>query len=73
MNATPEFPALLVTKAILRLTGISRSTLHRWIKDGLFPAPLKLGAGPSSRSAWLKADIDAWLTARIANRGEVAA
>ena len=38
---------------VLKLYGVSKPTLHRWIKRGTFPAPILLG-GPGTRAkGWL--------------------
>jgi prophage regulatory protein len=36
--------ALLNAKTVMATTGFSRSTLHSKVKDGTFPAPIKLSA-----------------------------
>ncbi len=41
----------------------NRTTLYRWIKDGRFPKPIRLG--PNS-VAWRWSAIEAWLAAREA-------
>ena len=43
----------------------SRPHLFRLIKAGKFPTPLKLG---ENRNAWVEAEIDAWIEARLAER-----
>lgn len=42
-------------------TGLSRSTIYQWMKDGQFPQPVKLGA---RLVAWRESDVSAWLEAR---------
>ena len=39
--------------------------LRRLVKQGRFPAPIKLGPG---KNAWLETEIDDWLKARAAER-----
>jgi prophage regulatory protein len=41
----------------------SRPHLFRLIKTGAFPRPIKLG---ENRNAWLEAEVDAWIEARVA-------
>jgi len=43
--------------------GYSRSQIHLLIKQGSFPAPVKLGA---RASAWLQSSIDEWISGRVA-------
>ena len=50
-------------------TGLSRSTIRRWVARGLFPQPIKLG---ENVVGWIEAEIDAWIRERIAEtRGGV--
>jgi len=43
----------------------SRQHLHRLVKRGLFPKPIKLGA---ATNGWLESEIDAWIASRAASR-----
>ena len=40
---------------VLKLTSLGRSTMYRWIADGSFPAPLRLGPRVV---AWRLSDLD---------------
>lgn len=42
---------------------ISESTLWRWVREGKFPKPVKLG---EAVTAWRARDVEAWLDARAA-------
>lgn len=42
-------------------SGMSRSTVLRRVKDGTFPAPVRLGPG---RVAWDVRDLEAWAADR---------
>ena len=44
-------------QAVIRVTGLSRSTLYRLIADKQFPRPVRLGP---RAVAWRRSDIDAW-------------
>ena len=46
-----------------KLFQVSRPTLYRWIKQGKFPKPIRLGA---NMVRWKASDIEAWLTEREA-------
>ena len=52
----------------LRDRGITYSKVQIWrmVRAGRFPAPVKLGP---SRSAFVEAEVDAWVEARMAERG----
>jgi len=49
---TPGAPGLLP---------FGSATLWRWVKLGMFPAPVRLGP---NLVAWAKADIDTWIASR---------
>jgi len=57
------------TKKILRLsevleaTGLKRSTVYLWAKEGRFPRPFKIGRSRSS--AWSGDEVAAWIEARV--------
>ena len=70
MSADPT-PTLLRLPEILRRIGVSKATVYRWIREGAFPEPVRLGA---NAVAWLERDFEAWLTARpVGVRAPVAA
>lgn len=48
-------------QAVIRVTGLSRSTLYRLIADEQFPRPVRLGP---RAVAWRRTDIEAWGEAR---------
>ena len=50
-------------------TGLSRSTIYLRISRGTFPAPVSLGC---RAVGWIEAEVNAWLTARIAQRRLIA-
>ena len=49
---------LLRAPAVLAITGMSRTTLHRRVIAGEFPPAVKLGP---RAVAWRASDIDAWI------------
>jgi prophage regulatory protein len=51
-------------------TGLSRSTVWRWVRAGSFPVALPLG--PQS-VGWLAKEVDAWIAARVALRDQTTA
>jgi len=48
-------------QAVVRVTGLSRSTLYRLIADEQFPRPVRLGP---RAVAWRRTDVEAWGEAR---------
>lgn len=52
---------ILRAKEVQAMTGLSRTTLWRYEKDGLFPARLNLGVGAVG---WLKSDVVTWMNQR---------
>jgi predicted DNA-binding transcriptional regulator AlpA len=51
--------AIMRRDEVERETGMSRSTIYKRIKDGTFPAPLKIGPGSIG---WRVSDIEAFLS-----------
>lgn len=60
MSETSQIPALGRGKQICAALGVSRSTLHEWIRAGKFPPPIKLGG----RNAWPWIVVREWLDAQ---------
>ena len=44
---------------------VSKSTIYRWIKEGRFPAPVRLQKGKERKrgdaSVWRVSDVEKWL------------
>jgi prophage regulatory protein len=55
----------------LREIGITHGKTQLWrlVRDGQFPAPIKVGV----RSAWIADEVDAWIRSRMAARDGAAA
>ena len=51
--------------AVESRTGLSKSTIYAWIKDGRFPAPVALG---DRAVGWLESEIDTWIAERVSAR-----
>jgi len=61
---------LISAKEVCRRTSLSRASLYRLMAQGAFPKPVPLHG---VRKAWVEAEIDAWVVARItARNGEAA-
>lgn len=64
MNRLPA-PVLLREPAVLSMIGVSRATLHRWTKAGMFPK--SVGLTPTrSTVAWSAAEVHAWIADKLA-------
>ncbi|RUO78934.1 transcriptional regulator [Idiomarina tyrosinivorans] len=56
---------LIKLQDVSKLTTLSRSSIYRLIKDGMFPAPVNLGY----RSvAWVEREVIDWVESRLAER-----
>ena len=51
--------------AVMRITGLGKTSVYRKSADGSFPAPVKLG---DRAVGWIKAEVLAWANARVAER-----
>ncbi len=56
-------PTILRRNQVEVRTGLPRSTIYDRIKAGTFPKPIRLGA---QSVGWLEADINEWISLRIA-------
>jgi prophage regulatory protein len=60
-----DFQTVLIRrKEVERLTALSRSRIYDLMKQGAFPKPVALGA---MSVAWVEAEIQDWIAARIAD------
>lgn len=59
----PKQPLRLIRlREVKRRTGMSTSTIYRWMKSGFFPHSIKIGG---HIAVWREPDIDQWLVERI--------
>jgi prophage regulatory protein len=54
---------LLRLPAVMRLTGLGRSTIYRLVAEQRFPGPVRL---TTRAVAWRRADLDLWTDTRPA-------
>ena len=54
--------AILRRPQVEQRTGLSRSTLYQYIKEGNFPKPIPLGP---RAVGWLESDVCDWIAARV--------
>jgi len=58
-RGAPERPTRLIRiKEVQHRTGLGRSTIYRWMAQGKFPKPVRLG---SYSVAWAETDISHWI------------
>jgi prophage regulatory protein len=63
LNDPDSRAALIRLEAVRARTGLSRSTLYAYMREGRFPQPVAI----SQRCvAWIESEIDAWIADRIA-------
>ena len=61
-NSEPERAIRLIRiKEVQYRTGLGRSTIYRWMAQGKFPNPVRLGG---HSVAWTEYDIDHWIASR---------
>ncbi|CAB1215887.1 putative prophage regulatory protein [Klebsiella pneumoniae] len=56
---------LLRLKQVQIKTGLKRSQIYVYMKNGTFPRSIKIG--PTS-VAWLESEIDEWINLKLASR-----
>ena len=62
-NSVENRSALIRLGAVMARTGLSRSTLYAYMREGRFPQPVAI----SERCvAWVEGEVDAWIAQRIA-------
>ena len=59
--ALPSGDELWSVKIVKLKTGLSRTTLYKYVKLGLFPRQRHLGPG---RIAWRASDVQGWIESR---------
>ena len=58
---------LLRRRQVEEVTGLSRSSIYRLMRNGEFPAPVRVGP---AAVRWKVSDITAWLESRPLSTGE---
>lgn len=54
-------PVLLRLPAVMKLTGLGRSTIYRMVSERRFPCPVRI---TKRAVAWRRVDLDQWSDAR---------
>jgi prophage regulatory protein len=60
-TSASDMPAFLRLPAVIRITGLGRTTIYRMVAEKKFPSPVRLGA---RAIAWRKTDLDQWSNTR---------
>jgi prophage regulatory protein len=64
--AAGDAPCLLARlPVVLKVTGLARTTIYRWVAAGRFPAPVRLGP---RAVAWRWSDLERWTQSRAIER-----
>jgi prophage regulatory protein len=61
LSTEPAVDSYLRFAAVQSQTGLSRTTIHRLVKAGAFPAPKRLGV---RAVGWLSSDLARWREGR---------
>ena len=56
---------ILRLQDVITATGLSRSTLYKYISEGTFPKPVSLG---DRCVGWVESEVHDWILARIEER-----
>lgn len=56
---------LIKLKEVLHITGLSRSTVYRFMSAGGFPMKVELGG---NSVAWVESEIEEWISEKIERR-----
>lgn len=52
-------------KSVLSRTGLKRSTIYKYIKQGRFPKPVNISP---KCAAWVESEINDWMLLKISQR-----
>ena len=56
---------LLRLPEVMEKTGVRRSSVYAWMKDGSFPKQIKMSL---RASGWIEREIDEWIERRASGR-----
>lgn len=58
---------ILRIKVVSEITGLARSTVYKYIAEGIFPKPISLGG---RCVGWLECEVHAWIQSRVVERNQ---
>lgn len=64
-RTTNEAPAIIRLPEVIRVIGLSRASIYRFMEAGDFPRQFKLG---TSAVGWLRKEVEAWIDERAGQR-----
>lgn len=64
-NTGATFAGIIRLKEVMDLTGLSRSTIYKYIAEGQFPIPVALG---DRCVGWVESEVHDWILAKVAER-----
>lgn len=58
---------LLRIREVAEWLGVSQSAIYKWVAEGRFPPPVKLGDESQKRvaSRWIESEVQKWIEERI--------
>ena len=62
--------SFLKVEQVMKVTSLSKATIYRFVREGNFPRPLKLGRRSSS---WAASEITEWIASRFTLREKILA
>ncbi|ASG03030.1 DNA-binding protein [Vibrio anguillarum] len=65
VNMPENYIRLIRFREVLTMTGLSRSSLYRFIEENQFPTQVQLGG---RAVAWVEGEVQEWIAQRIINR-----
>jgi prophage regulatory protein len=66
---TPSPPTMLRRSQVEARTGLSRSSIYKYMRDGAFPLPVSISP---KAVRWIESEVSAWILAHIERSRQVA-
>ena len=55
---------IMRTSEVVKLTGLSKTTIWRRVRSGDFPMPVRLGSRATRSVGWREGEIERWIDSR---------
>ncbi len=55
---------IMRTSEVVKLTGLSKTTIWRRVRSGDFPMPVRLGSLATRSVGWREGEIERWIDSR---------